>query len=482
MDEVDPMNYRTIAAVVAACLVAIPASRAARAAEKPAPPNVVYVFADQWRADALGYAGDPNVKTPNLDRLARHAVRFTHAVSGCPVCCPYRATLMTGRRPLTHGVFLNDVQLPDDEVTIAELLAARGYKTAYIGKWHLDGHGRSAYIPPERRQGFQYFKALECTHNYNRSFYYEGDDPAKKLWEGYDAEAQTDDAIAYLTRAARGPEPFLLMLSWGPPHNPYQTAPERFRAMYDADAMRLRPNVPPERAERARKELAGYYAHCTALDACVGRLWKALGDLGIERETIFVFTSDHGDMLHSHGEVRKQRPWDESIRVPLLIRYPRLLGDSGKELDARINSEDLLPTLLGLAGVPIPASIEGKDFSGYVLGGEDPSDGAALITCPAPFGEWTRARGGREMRGVRTLRYTYARSLDGPWLLYDNRKDPYQLNNLIGEPQYADVQAELDAVLRRKLRETGDAFLPGEKYVEKWRYPVDQNGTVPYAR
>jgi len=390
--------------------------------------------------------------------------------------------MMTGRRPLSHGVFLNDVQLPDEAVTIAEVVAARGYRTAYVGKWHLDGHGRSSYIPPERRQGFDYFKALECTHNYNRSFYYQDDDPAKRQWEAYDAFAQTEDAIRYMRRQAHGERPFLLMLSWGPPHNPYETAPERFRAMYDPGDVQLRPNVAPDEAEVARRELAGYYAHCTALDECVGKLWQALGELGIERDTIFVFTSDHGDMLHSHGEVRKQRPWDESIRVPLLIRYPRRLGESGKKLDAVINTEDLMPTLLGLAGVAMPPSVEGKDYSRYMRGGEDPSDGAALVTCPAPFGEWTRARGGREIRGLRTHRHTYVRTLAGPWLLYDNQDDPYQLDNLIDKPQHAALQAELDAVLRRKLRETGDAFLPGAAYVEKWGYPVNESGTVPYTR
>jgi arylsulfatase A-like enzyme len=476
------MTFRTLAVVfLLALALTQPAAAGSPAEPATKSPNVVFVFADQWRADATGYAGDPNVKTPNLDRLADQAINFTHAVSGCPVCSPYRGSLLTGQRPLTHGVFVNDVQLADDAVTIAEVLARRGYRTAYIGKWHLDGHGRSNYIPPERRQGFEYFKVLECTHNYNRSFFYEDDDPTRKQWDGYDAFAQTEDAIAYLKKHAGGDKPLLLMLSWGPPHNPYETAPETFRAMYVPEKIVLRPNVPPEEAEVARRELAGYYAHCSALDACIGKLRQAMGDLGIERDTVFVFTSDHGDMLHSQGEIRKQRPWDESIRVPLLVRYPRLLGESGKRLDAPINSEDLMPTLLGLAGVPTPPSVEGKDCTAYMQGGADPSDGAALLTCPWPFGEWQRDHGGREYRGIRTRRYTYVRSLDGPWLLLDNQTDPYQLENLVDRPQYAELQAELDAILQQKLRQSGDEFLPGRVYIEKWGYRVDKKGTVPYA-
>jgi len=114
-------------------------------------------------------------------------------------------------------------------------------------------------------------------------------------------------------------------------------------------------------------------------------------------------------------------------------------------------------------------------------GGDDPSDGAALITCPAPFGEWLRSRGGREYRGVRTHRYTYVCTLDGPWLLFDNQNDPYQLDNLVGKPQHAELQKELDAVLRRKLHESGDRFLTAAAYIEKWGYPVNETGTVPYT-
>ena len=463
------------------CLCALGTTDRLRA-QAPEHPNILFVFADQWRADALGYAGDPNVQTPQLDRLARASINFTHAVSGCPVCCPYRATMMTGRRPLSHGVFLNDVQLPDREVTIAEILRPYGYHTAYIGKWHLDGHGRSTYIPPERRQGFEFFAALECTHNYPHSFYYEGNDPTRRVWDGYDAFAETNKALDYLRSAQASGQPFLLMLSWGPPHNPYQTAPEKFRAMYQRDAIKLRPNVPAEQAERARQELAGYYAHCSALDQCVGQLWQTLEQLQLADHTILVFTSDHGDMLHSQGQIRKQRPWDESIRVPLLVHYPQLLGSSGKRLDALINSQDLLPTLLGLANIPIPSSVEGLDFSQYMQGGRNPSDNTALLTCPAPFGEWTRQGGGREYRGIRTGRYTYVRTLSGPWLLYDNQADPYQLKNLVQRADCAQLRADLDERLQRKLDATEDQFLPGKEYVKRWGYTVDASGTVPYTQ
>ena len=443
-------------------------------------PNVIFVFGDQWRAQATGYAGDPNVKTPHLDALASEGINFTHAVAGCPVCSPYRASLMTGQFPLTHGVFVNDVYLKPNAVSLADAYAAAGYDTAYIGKWHLDGHGRSSYIPPERRQGFDYWKVLECTHNYNNSPYYAGDSEEKLYWEEYDAIAQTRDAQKYI-QDHDDEQPFLLVLSWGPPHNPYETAPEKYQAMYNPETIRLRPNVPAEMAPRARKDLAGYYAHCTALDACIGNLLQTMREKGIEDDTIFVFTSDHGDMLGSQGEQRKQRPWEESIRVPFLLRYPAMFGRQPGQLDALIDAPDILPTLLGLCGLPVPETAEGLDFSNYMQGGEEPSDGATVIMCPHPFGEWARRQHGKEYRSLRTRQYTYARALAGPWLLYDNHEDPYQLNNLIDNPKYSQLRQDLDAWLQRKLEARRDEFLPGMDYIRKWNYTVNETGTVAYT-
>jgi len=442
-------------------------------------PNLVYVFADQWRAQATGYAGDPNAHTPQLDALARTSLNFTHAVSGCPVCSPYRASLMTGQYWLTHGVFLNDVHLNDSAVSIAEAFTAAGYDTGYIGKWHLDGHGRSAFIPRERRQGFQFWKALECTHDYNHSAYY-ADEDRILFWEGYDAIAQTRAAQQYVREHAGG-KPFVLFLSWGPPHAPYETAPEEFRRLYNPAKIVLRPNVPEAHVETARRELAGYYAHIAALDACLGELLETIASCGIAEDTVFVFTSDHGDMLHSQGEIKKQRPYDESIRVPFLLRYPRGLGLAGRELDTLLNTPDIMPTLLGLCGVPIPETVEGRDFSGALLRGETPEVDAALIMCPAPFGQWTREMGGREYRGIRTKRHTYVRALDGPWLLYDNEIDPYQGKNGCNLPEHAAIQAKLEALLAKKLEETRDLFSTSSEYITQWNYTVDETGTVPYT-
>ncbi len=464
-------------------LTLVLATAALMAAAAPAPiparPNIVFVLADQWRAQAFGFAGNPDVKTPHLDRFQRESIQFANAVAGVPVCCPTRASLLTGQRALTHGVFLNDVPLNPGAVTLAKVLQDAGYDTAYIGKWHLDGHGRSAFIPRERRQGFDYWKVLECTHNYTNSFYY-ADGPEKLKWDGYDAIAQARDARQYLRDHAASAKPFFLFLAWGPPHDPYQTAPEQYRARYIPEKLQVPPNVPAPMRPRAQKSLAGYYAHCTALDDCFGALRDTLRETGLESKTLLIFTSDHGDLLGSHGAYNKQQPFDESIRIPLLVRWPAGLGTKTRRLEALINSEDMMPTLLGLCGVPAPPTVEGLDFSGYIRGGPDPSDGAALISCVAPFGQWTRKNGGREYRGLRTSRYTYVRGLSGPWLLFDNRTDPFQMHNLAGLPQSAKLQARLDAMLKRKLAAPRDEFLPAGDYIQQWGYAVDAAGTVPY--
>lgn len=443
-------------------------------------PNVLFLLTDQWRLQALGYAGNRQVRTPHIDRLAGESVNFKHAISGYSVCCPWRASLLTGQYPLRHGVIVNDVPISSSPVGLGDAFKAAGYRTGFIGKWHVDGQGRRSYIPPERRLGFDYFKALECSHDYNESAYYAHDDADMRFWEGYDVFAQTEDALQFI-QAGKSEQPFMLTLSWGPPHNPYETAPPAYRALYDPDEIELRENVPPSMAAEAREDLAGYYAHCSAIDKSVGDILAALEARDLAEDTVLVFASDHGDMLGSQGMTRKQKPWEESIRVPFLLRYPARYGRHAQETEAFLNAHDIMPTLLGVCGLPIPESVEGRDFSPVLEGNARPNE-AALLACFHPFGEWSRNVGGREYRGIRTARYTYCRSLDGPWLLYDNDSDPYQQENLIDRADKADLQRDLDAVLQRELDAIGDEFLQGMAYIEKWGYPLDNTGTVPFRR
>ncbi len=304
------------------------------------PPNIVFIFADEWRAQATGYAGDPNCHTPNLDAFAGEALNFSQATSGCSVCCPYRASLLTGQYPLTHGVFINDVELNPNVYSIARAFNDGGYRTAYVGKWHVYGSPdgdfgrREAYVPRDYQLGFDYWKGFECNHDYNESTYFFNDDPTEREWEGYDAFAQSWDAAAYIQDHAGDDEPFLLMLSWGPPHFPLHTAPEEYRAAYENREIVLRPNVPEALREQAQEELRGYYAHIAALDDAFAIVRDAIDQAGIAGNTIFIFAADHGDMRQSQGLDTKLFPWDESVCVPFLLRWPQLAETQGQEISA----------------------------------------------------------------------------------------------------------------------------------------------------
>ena len=473
------MRSQIYSAVLFCALVFLSVSCAPKAEEKK--PNIIYILADQWRASATGYAGDPNVKTPNLDLLAKESFNFRNAVSAIPVCTPYRASLMTGRYPTSTGMFLNDLHLPPTEICIGDALLSGGYQTAYIGKWHLDGHGRHSFIPKERRRGFEYWKVAECDHNYNNSHYYSGDSDEKLYWEGYDVFAQTKDAQQYIRDHADTGKPFALFLSYGTPHFPHLTAPEEYKKRYPLDKIILPANVPDSTINEALLlEAQGYYAHCEALDKTVGDLLATLDELGLAENTLVVFTSDHGEMLGSHG-VRakaKQVPLSESARIPFLLRYPAIHGNKGTDIAMPITTPDIFPTLFGLVGLPIPVTVEGEDLSAVVIDGIEKENRAVLYMNPAPF---EKGDYGREYRAVKTPKYTYVRSLEGPWLLFDDESDPIQMNNLVSNPEYSDMVRTLDEKLQVLLSEIGDDFRPAQSYIDEWGLVLAPHGSVAYS-
>ena len=322
-------------------------------------PNVIFILTDQWRASAFGFAGDPNVQTPHIDRFAKESIRFTNAVSVTPVCTPYRAALMTGRYPTSTGMFLNDLYLPDEELCMAEIFKSACYNTAYLGKWHLDGHGRLNNVDSERRQGFDYWKALECSHDYNKMPYYEKGSPEMKYWQGYSPFAISEAAQDYIAEHADSDVPFLLFISIATPHFPHATAPQEYKDLYPESEIKVHPNVPVELHQQVRKEFNVYYAHCTATDKAIGDLIVKAKELGLIENSIIVFTSDHGEMMGGHGmrPKSKQAAWDESVLVPFLVRYPQIGEHKGTVADVPITTPDILPSLLGLANIEIPKTL-----------------------------------------------------------------------------------------------------------------------------
>lgn len=473
-----PSTRRKFLRTASAAAVGFITAQESTAASHSSPkPNILFILDDQHRAMDLGCMGNPLLHTPNLDCLASEGVMFHNAIANCPVCTPSRAVLQTGKFPLTNHTLANDLPLQTRHQTLGTILRDHGYRTGYIGKWHLDGIPRERFTPPgPRRAGYDDFWAVHnCWHNYFDIQYYR-DEPEMIRTGGYEPEVQTGLAIEFLQRFHQ--EPFYLFLSYGPPHAPYQMVPDLYKQRYDAETMPLRPNTKnPNRAD-----IAGYYAHIDALDEQVGRLVNTLEELGVRDNTLIVFTSDHGDMLYSQGRLKKQQPWEESINVPLIFNAPMHIPQGVKQ-DTLFGTVDMTPTLLGLLGIDVPADMEGMDLHTHVLnqGGNEHDSVPIMDILPTDQAkDWN----GRPWRGVRTKRYTYARFHDEGWVLYDNQEDPYQLNNLINTSGGKDLQEEMEAKLQSWMDCLNDDFAPVEQILaernltEAWQArQIQQGGT-----
>jgi len=417
-------------------------------------PNILLLMPDQYRGMDLGVMGNPDVQTPNMDRLAAEGALIRQTYANSPVCCPARGTLLTGRYGHQHSVDVNDAALPDDARSIAEILGEQGYRTGFVGKWHLEGGIRlPGFVEPgPRRQGFDFWAANICTHNYWNMQYFR-DDPEPIDMPGYSAKTFTDEAIEFI---AQDPEtPFLCYLQWGPPHNPY-TAPPAYMNLYDPEGIHMRDNWQDEVRLGSRNDIAGYYAAITFLDDEIGRILQVLEETGQAENTVILLTSDHGDMLGSQGAYLKRKPWEESIQVPGVLRYPAAVP-AGSEPEILLSHVDVVPTLLGLAGVAPEPQMTGRDLSPALLGESQPDAPESVY-----LQSYTETERGEHpaWRGVRTARYTYARSESAPWVLYDNQEDPYQQTNLVDDPAHAQTRAELDAEVDRWFTETNDSWKP----------------------
>lgn len=453
-------------------------------------PNLIYIFADQLRYSSLGYAGDAKARTPNLDRLAASSTSLCNAVSGHPVCAPYRASLFTGKYTTGTGMVINEIRMNPNHRCFAHVLDDAGYQTAYIGKWHmyaaeLGNHldSKNSYIPrgPDRLGFDGYFAAYNFHHDYyGACAYYHRDSPQKLYCDRYEPDAQTDMAIEQLNRLAAGEEPFALFLSLGTPHDPWvpQNVPGDCLERFDGTDFPLPANYLPENdphadqwarlSARERTELSDwmrcYYAMVANLDDNIGRLMQKIEALGLDESSIVVFTSDHGELFGAHGRRAKNIFYEEAVRVPFLIRQGDKLAQ-GAERDFVFNTVDIMPTLLSMLELPVPQEVEGKNLSACVTGEED-TDRGALMMCTGPtavFGD------GNEWRAYRTKRYTYAiyRS-DGQELLFDNLADPLQVDNLVNDAAHDDVKEQLKAAMWREMASISDSFESNSYYEKNW--------------
>jgi arylsulfatase A-like enzyme len=393
------------------------------ASVKPGAPSVIWVVTSQWRAQACGYAGDPNARTPQLDSLAAEGVNCPLAVSNHPFGPFARAALLTGRFSPGNRVATTFDPLPAETETAAHWFASAGYATGFFGKWHLyrrdpvaspvgEAHAR-VVVPPERRGGFGHWEGFESGFLLNDPLLHGDGIEGVQRFAGYQADVVIERAIAWLEQT---PRPRFCVISLENPHPPY-AAPAGGVPPLDPAAVTLRANVPLGGAieTKARQELAGYYAHIEATDRAIGRLIHFL-DTGEPGQTVLAVTSSHGDMHGSAGLFRKGWPHAESIRVPLLWRWPGGLP-SGAVNHCLIGLVDLAPTSLGLAGLSIPAGLDGRDLSA-VLRGE--ADGPDEILLSMPEAPPYPLQCDQPWRGRMTRQRFAVERLDGtPWLAFD---------------------------------------------------------------
>ena len=426
------------------------------------PPNLLFVFSDEQSWDMLGCYGNEQIITPNLDRFASQGVRFNHCVSSSPVCTPYRGTLMAGQHPLRTGCLSNDIQLlTNNGRYIGHVLRDAGYRMGYVGKWHLYGGHRNRPVPAGvHRHGFDdLFLTNNCHVDYRpgKCFYWteQGEKVFFDEWEVY---GQTRQALKFLDECTDD-RPFCLFVSWHPPHDwgkypdgvwRYDTIPE-LMSLYDPDKIKFRPNFDSKIHDK--RSYHGHMAMCTGVDTAFGWLMDKLREKGFERNTLVVFTSDHGDQLGSHGRTMpKGAPEDEACRVPLLMRWPERLP-SGRVSDLLVGTLNLMPTLLGLLGLPIPNTCQADGLQRHILAGRD--DAVQSVPMFLFHGNW---------RGVYTHDYTYA--VDCPQspqplyrALYDKKNDPRQMTNLFDSPEHKSVQDRLHRLTLDWMERFEDSFL-----------------------
>ena len=452
-------------------------------------PNIVFVMADQLRYQACGYAGDEKAKTPYIDELATLGANAFNCVVSMPVCCAYRATLLTGKYVSSTGMVINELRMNTDHRFLAQCLTEAGYDTGYIGKWHLYanqlGHhhdAQNSHTPPGRhRLGFDGEWAAYGFHHENYGPYYHKDSPEKIFYgEGvFEPDAQTEMAMDYVARHAQEEAPFFLVLSIGTPHNPWtkDNVPAKYYEMYKDTPFPPAPNYSDEmdpygdawsniekNPEKLQEWMRIYYAMTNNLDWNVGRLRACIEENGIDEDTIFIFTSDHGEMFGAQGRMKKNSFYEESARVPFLLSWPGKVP--ALNLDLAMSNVDIMPTLLGLADVQVPEGVEGMDLSPHFLGQTGPEPRAAFLQNMGACATW---EDGHEWRALRDKRYTYAvYRVDGKELLFDNLEDSFQLNNLVDSPAHNKILAEFRKILNEKMMELNDTFEASTWYRDNW--------------
>lgn len=469
-------------------------------------PNVIFVFADQMRNQAIGINQEDPTLTPRIDDLAREGIRFRNAISSCPVCTPFRGMLISGKFPLNTGITRNcspetpGLWMRPDSTSFGNVFKSRGYQTGYIGKWHLDdpqtamevlgyspdgSRGWDTYTPPgPKRQGFDFWHAYNAYDQHLAPHYWENSSEILEF-NTWSPEHEMDVAMNFIEN--RDPaKPFLLVVSMNPPHPPATQVPDSYRMLYDENDILLnRKNVSlTGEGAAADDNVRNYFAAVSGVDDQFGRLIDYLKQEGLFDNTILVFSADHGEMMGSHGRMNKSNWYEEAINIPLIVTYPRVLEPGVSE--CLVSPVDFLPSLLGLAGLNIPKGYDGKDLSTSFLDASfSMQDTVFLAGYPGdPFSKPDSSWLLTGWRGIRTTDHTFvARYVSGvlTYELYDLIADKWQLKPLVSNsPQGYEEFAPYYRSLLHSLSKTGDPFL-GRKSENKDPYNLIENPDFEYA-
>ncbi|SFL55489.1 Arylsulfatase A [Paenibacillus sp. 1_12] len=427
-------------------------------------PNVIVFFTDQQRWDSTGAHGNPLGLTPNFDRMAAEGTHVNHSFTCQPVCGPARSCLQTGKYATSTGCYRNGIPLPADSKTLAHYFREAGYRTGYIGKWHL---ADTEPVPEEQRGGYEHWLAsniLEFSSDAYDTVMYNNENEPVHL-PGYRADALTDAAIQFVHQEHKrnllqeSGDPFYLFLSYIEPH--HQNHLDNYPAPIGYEGQYSGQWTPADLAAlggTAHQHLGGYYGMIKRLDEALGRLLDALRSLQLHEDTIVLFTSDHGCHFKTRNSEYKRSCHDSSIRVPTALIGPGF--HAGGKIQELVSLLDLPPTLLDAAGIPVPEAMQGRSL--LPLAQKRSTDWPKEM-----FLQISESEVGRAIRTHRWKYSVYAPDKDG-WTdaaadvyveqhLYDLHADPHELNNLIGIESYASVTAELRSRLEARMLEAGEA-------------------------
>ena len=448
-------------------------------------PNLIYIFADGLSYRSVGYNGDIKAKTPNIDVLAQCSVVMDNCVANHPLASPYLASLLTGKHTTSTGMVIDGLRINTNHITLPERLSENGYSTEFIGRWHLfstKSGKKDSYVPEgPNRLGFNsYFASFYYKRKLNnQSAYYYLNSKEKIPTKNYVPDVQTAMATERLEKLTEKDNPFALFLSLATPRGPFKknnvpnnyydtfknthfALPKNYDSMNDSHS-----DASAKMSSKQRKELNEwnkvYYAMISNIDDNIGKLMQKIVELGIDDNTIIVFTSSYGEMLGSHGRRGNNCFYDEAVRVPFIIRYGEKIT-AGKN-ETCFGTVDIMPTLLGIMGIDFPDSLQGNDKSFYIFNSKSDDKGQLLMgTGPSDmFGS------GKEWRAYRTKQFTYAvYKSDYEELLFDNLNDPYQSVNLIYDKNYIDIGKLIKDEMYGEMNRIGDTFEENSYYKKHW--------------